>query len=105
MTWDRHALHALLDRLTINVRLVAGAGLSVSEGSPGVSGLRPPTPATLASIYLTKLDRRTTTCSTEVLHVPATQRNSRGMLGALRYLLGGFQNVPAMKQFVPAVLW
>ena len=38
---------------------VAGAGLSVSEGSPGVSGLRPPTPATLATNYLTNIDSLT----------------------------------------------
>ena len=37
---------------------VAGAGLSISEGSPEVSGSRPPTPATLASIYVANVDRR-----------------------------------------------
>jgi hypothetical protein len=40
---------------------VAGAGLSVSEGSPEVSGLRPPAPATVTAIYLTNIDSRTTT--------------------------------------------
>ena len=44
---------------------VAGAGLSVSEGSPGVSGFRPPTPATLASTYLTNIDSRTSSVTQE----------------------------------------
>ncbi len=45
---------------------VAGAGLSVSEGSPGVSGLRPPTPATLASIAPTDIDRRFTSALSQL---------------------------------------
>ena len=45
---------------------VAGAGLSASEGSPGVSGLRPPT---LASIHLTNIDGRFTGWRVSLLRV------------------------------------
>ncbi len=65
---------------------VAGAGLSVSEGSPGVSGLRPPTPP---SIHLTSIDSRVTSADSPrslALDAVAFQKN----LGHLPRDLGLF---------------